>query len=135
MKELLINEIQMQMSDALSEWQMNRLCDVLQSSFNGIRVEDTRTLPKQEDYVDYLRKYLGAKRLEGCSEKTLAYYEMTIHKMLLSLDKNIREISTDDLRCYLSKYHSENQTSMVTIDNIRRICPDFLLGLKMKTIS
>lgn len=130
MKELLINEIQMQMSDILSEWQMNRLCDVLQNCFDGIRMEDKCTSPKQESYIDYLRKYLGAKRLEGCSEKTLAYYETTIHKMLLSMDKNIREISTDDLRGYLSTYHSENQTSMVTVDNIRRILSGFFAWLE-----
>ena len=130
MKELLINEIRTQMSDVLSEWQMNKLHEVLLTCFNGITVENTNNHVPQNESIDYLNKYLGAKKLEGCSAKTLFYYQSTIEKMLLTIDKNIREIATDDLRCYLSNYHSENQTSMVTIDNIRRILSGFFAWLE-----
>ena len=130
MKELLINEIRTQMSDVLSEWQMNKLHEVLLTCFNGITVENTSNHILQNESIDYLNKYLGAKKLEGCSAKTLFYYQSTIEKMLLTVDKNIREIATDDLRCYLSDYHSENQTSMVTIDNIRRILSGFFAWLE-----
>lgn len=130
MKELLINKIQMQMSDVLSEWQINKLHDVLLTCFDGIVIENDEKPSNQNENIDYLKKYLDAKKLEGCSEKTLSYYESTIERMLVFLKKNIREISTDDLRCYLSNYHSENKTSMVTIDNIRRILSGFFAWME-----
>ena len=135
MKELLINKIQMQMSDVLSEWQINKLHDVLLTCFDGIVIENDEKPSNQNENIDYLKKYLDAKKLEGCSEKTLSYYESAIERMLVFLKKNIREISTDDLRCYLSNYHSENKTSMVTIDNIRRILSGFFAWMEDENIE
>ena len=120
----------MQMSDVLSEWQINKLHDVLLTCFDGIVIENDEKPSNQNENIDYLKKYLDAKKLEGCSEKTLSYYESTIERMLVFLKKNIREISTDDLRCYLSNYHSEHKTSMVTIDNIRRILSGFFAWME-----
>lgn len=130
MKELLINEIRTQMSDVLSEWQMNKLHEVLLSCFNGIHVENEDAHKNTTKSINYLEKYLAAKKLEGCSEKTHLYYKSTIEKMLLSVNKNIREISTEDLRSYLSNYQYEHNTSMVTIDNIRRIISGFFSWLE-----
>ena len=73
MKELLINEIRTQMSDCLSEWQMNKLHEVLLTCLNGIVVDNANRFSNQNESIDYLKKYLGAKKLEGCSEKTLQF--------------------------------------------------------------
>jgi site-specific recombinase XerD len=69
--------------------------------------------------------FISAKRIEGCSEKSLKYYNATIRHMFILIDKPIREINTDDLRCYLANYQKERNSSKVTIDNMRRIFSSF----------
>lgn len=109
---------------------MNKLHEVLLSCLNGVRVEQEDVHKDTRESINYLEKYLAAKKLEGCSEKTLLYYKSTIEKMLLFVNKNIHEIATEDLRCYLSDYQYKHKTSMVTVDNIRRIISGFFAWLE-----
>lgn len=74
--------------------------------------------------------FFSAKRVEGCSEKSLKYYKATIETMLEIVDKNVQEIETDDLRMYLTNYQRAKQSSRVTIDNIRRILSSFFSWLE-----
>ncbi|MBQ8708474.1 MAG: tyrosine-type recombinase/integrase [Succinivibrionaceae bacterium] len=75
-------------------------------------------------------KFVTAKRIEGCSEKTLKYYQTTIETLLSAIGKTAIEISTEDLRTYLTEYQQRNQSSRVTIDNIRRILSSFFSWLE-----
>lgn len=79
---------------------------------------------------DYVELFLTAKRIEGCSEKLLKYYEKTICAMLDKLDKDANHITTDDIRSYLTVYQEERGSSKVTIDNIRRILSSFFTWLE-----
>ena len=74
--------------------------------------------------------FIAAKRIEGCSEKTLKYYQTTIDAMVVALGKNVRHILTEDLRTYLTDYQNINLSSRVTIDNIRRILSSFFSWLE-----
>ena len=85
---------------------------------------DTDNNPKLID------AFVAAKRIEGCSEKTLKYYRTTIETMVASINKGIRHIQTEDLRSYLTDYQGKNQSSRVTIDNIRRILSSFFSWLE-----
>ena len=80
---------------------------------------------QEQQEIDYISLFVSAKRIEGRSEKTLTYYKNTIDKMLESIDKKVSQITTDDLREYLSKYQEEHSSGKVTIDNIRRILSSF----------
>ena len=71
-----------------------------------------------------------AKRIEGCSEKTLKYYRTTIEAMTEAIDKGVRHMQTDDLRTYLTEYQEKHGSSRVTIDNIRRILSSFFSWLE-----
>lgn len=77
-----------------------------------------------------LQAFLSSKRLEGCSEKTLSYYQSTIGMMISDLRISITEITTDDIRNYLSDYQARRGSSKVTIDNIRRIFSSFFSWLE-----
>lgn len=79
---------------------------------------------------NYLSMFLNAKKIEGCSERTLAYYETTIEKMLTSLTEPIRKITTNEIRGYLASYQELNSCSKVTIDNIRRNISSFFTWLE-----
>lgn len=74
--------------------------------------------------------FLSAKRIEGCSEKSLKYYQTTIEAMLFQLQKDVKQIVTDDIRTYLTEYQNRKHSSRVTIDNIRRILSSFFSWLE-----
>jgi site-specific recombinase XerD len=80
--------------------------------------------------VDFLEVFIAAKRVEGCSAKSLRYYESTIRNMIAAVDKPAKHITTDDLRQYLDKYQQTGGASKVTIDNIRRILSSFFSWLE-----
>lgn len=78
----------------------------------------------------YLTMFLSAKKIEGCSTRTLEYYKVTVEKMLKKVNEPIRKITTDDIRGYLSDYQGINNCSKTTIDNIRRNISSFFTWLE-----
>jgi len=127
MKDKLITAIQTNMAHLLSNAQLEKLRQVLTNSLHDVEITE-RKPPKEhqsEDNNDLLKIFIAAKRIEGCSEKSLKYYDTTIRAMFNSTNKPIREISTDDLRQYLADYQKERNSSKVTIDNMRRIFSSF----------
>lgn len=79
---------------------------------------------------DYVLKYLSAKQIEGCSQRTISYYQTTLEKMLTIIQEPIRNITTEIVRDYLKEYQSINDCSKVTIDNVRRILSSFFSWLE-----
>lgn len=119
--ETVINTVLAEMQAILKPQQLKHLADTLR-----------RTLgPKQPELSqDLLALFLTAKEVEGCSPKTIAYYEATLRHMNQSLAKPYTQVESDDLRRYLNAYEVERGSSKVTIDNIRRIMSSFFSWLE-----
>ncbi len=130
MKEELMTEVIQQMLPYLDNAQLKQLKNVMKHTLFHYEITGANVKQEWDDSKDLIAKFILAKRIEGCSEKTLKYYQTTIDAMLLSLDKSVRHILTEDLRNYLSEYQSKNQSSKVTIDNIRRILSSFFSWLE-----
>lgn len=129
MKQNLIIDIVQAMLPFLNNAQTERLQEVLQHTlfdYEVTKIENEKEISEQ----NLVESFLSAKRIEGCSEKTLKYYDSTIQAMLNSIGKGIKYIVTDDIRCYLTEYQTENKSSKVTIDNIRRILSSFFSWLE-----
>jgi site-specific recombinase XerD len=120
MKDKLIAEIQASMARILSTSQMDELSQVLMHKMRNVQILEQMPSNSQ-DNGELLEIFIAAKRIEGCSEKSLDYYSATVNMMFTKICKPLREISTDDLRVYLAEYQKERNSSKVTIDNIRRI--------------
>ena len=114
-----------EMSEYLSIEQMKKLQEVMLDAFSG-KIEKRKQISNQE----YLRMFLAAKTIEGCSNRTIQYYRVTIEKMLTVMNQPIRKISTDDMRSYLSQYQEWNGCSKVTVDNVRRNISSFFSWLE-----
>lgn len=131
MKEKLIADIEQGMIRFLDNSQMVELHKVIAHSLNGFIVsESSEPQGKQDENLDFVTTFLAAKRIEGCSEKTLIYYQNTINAALSVVGKSIKHITTDDLRVYLTNYQTTKKSSKVTIDNIRRILSSFFAWLE-----
>ena len=129
MKQQIINDITQRMLSYLDNVQLQKLREALEHSFYNFEIS-----AKEEEIEDDSQKlidsFLYAKRIEGCSEKTLKYYRTTIEAMTESIDKGVRHMQTDDLRAYLTEYQKKHGSSRVTIDNIRRILSSFFSWLE-----
>lgn len=128
MKQQIIIDVMQQMLPHLDNAQMQKLQKVLEYTLHGCEI--TVLEENDNDNSQLVESFVSAKRIEGCSEKTLKYYRTTIETMLISVDKSIRYIQTEDLRSYLINYQNEKQSSRVTIDNIRRILSSFFSWLE-----
>ena len=124
MKEHLIQEVQRQMLPYLNNAQLKQLKAVLEKALTGVTVHRDKAADVSES-VDTVSLFITAKRIEGCSEKTLNYYRQTIFAMLSGIGKLAQEITTEDLRRYLTDYQTQRKSSKVTIDNIRRILSSY----------
>lgn len=133
MKNQLIAEITRQMIPFLDNAQMEQLQDVLQHCMWNVQIidkPDSLIFQEKESNLDLLNMFISAKRVEGCSEKTLRYYETSIKRLFSAVDCHVTHMQTDDLRNYLSDYQQESQCSKSNIDNIRRIMSSFFTWLE-----
>lgn len=129
MKKVVINEIMQGMVKHLDNSQMKMLYKVLEKSLMGYEISENKQCVDNEN-IDYIELFVSAKRIEGCSEKTLHYYSQTINSVIEYIGKEIPHITTEDLRLYMTNYQDNRKSSKVTIDNIRRILSSFFAWLE-----
>ena len=84
----------------------------------------------QQSNDELLKLFLSAKQVEGCSERSLKYYRTTLSKMIVKIDKSVRQVETNDIRAYISDYENESNAGKVTLDNIRRNISSFFAWLE-----
>lgn len=129
MKQRIMKEIVQQMLPHLDNAQLQKLQEVLEHSLYNCEISGKVT-EAEDDSQKLIDSFVYAKRIEGCSEKTLKYYRTTIEAMTEAIDKGVRHMQTDDLRTYLTEYQEKHGSSRVTIDNIRRILSSFFSWLE-----
>ena len=125
MTRQIIEKIEQKMSAHLNDEQK----EILHNTLVQCMVEESAAAC-ENDTQNYLKVFLAAKRVEGCSEKTIRYYDSTIRNVLTAIGKEVKNVTTDDLRVYLDEYQKRSDASKVTIDNIRRILSSFFAWLE-----
>lgn len=133
MKNEIISEITRKMLPYLDNAQMERLQDVLVHCLWSVQIqpnEENSEPQPTETNEDLLNMFISAKRVEGCSNKTLRYYETSLLRLFKEIDTHVTHIRTDDLRNYLSDYQEKTDCSKSNIDNIRRIMSSFFTWLE-----
>ena len=124
MEEKLV-KILNEMAEFLNISQIKKLQEVL------LRNLTEQVVPNVEiSNSEYLKLFLEAKKIEGCSERTLTYYKVTIEHLLKHIETPIRKITTEEMRTYLVKYQKINNCSKVTVDNVRRNISSFFSWLE-----
>lgn len=124
MKEMVF-EILNDMAEVLTVAQLKRLQEVLLQRFS-----EQESQPEPASNEQYLEMFLDAKKVEGLSDRTIAYYRSSVIHMLHTLNTPIRRITTDQLRTYLADYQQINNCGKSTVDNIRRNISSFFTWLE-----
>lgn len=124
MEEKLV-KILNEMTEYLNISQMRKLQEVLLKN-----LKEQEECNSETTNYDYLEMFIAAKKIEGCSDRTIIYYKSTVEHFLKDIDTPIRKITTDEIRCYLAKYQEEGGCSKTTVDNIRRNISSFFSWLE-----
>ena len=95
----IINE----MAEYLNVAQMKKLQEVLLQTFS-----ESEAQKEQISNEEYLKLFLDAKKIEGCSERTIQYYRVTVERLLLTVDTPLRKMTTEEIRRYLVEYQKIN---------------------------
>lgn len=122
------------MMDKLNDIQLEQLGEVLDIVLYDYHIEekshDLAIVDTQRDIL--LRNFLGSKAIEGCSKATLKHYGETIKRMLDDVNKNVTEITTDDIRHHLALWKVNRGVSNTTLDNMRKAYSSFFKWLTME---
>lgn len=118
--ERIISEILDEMSELLSAEQQKKLQQILIS-----KLSDNKPKVAPATNGDYKKLFLDAKKIEGCSERTIIYYRTTLDRFFSTVSDPARRITTEQIRGYLADYQKINNCSNATIDNIRRNLSSF----------
>ena len=134
MKTDVISNITKDMEDSLTDYQLNKLKESLIINFEGVEfIVKTDELKHQEELDEnknMIDSFISSKQVEGCSERTIKYYKEIIEKFVNNFDKSIKQISTNEIRNYLSNYKDNSSCGATTIDNIRRVLSSFFSWLE-----
>lgn len=114
-----------EMTEYLNISQMKKLQEVLLENLS-----ENEAQKENISNAEYLTLFLDAKKIEGCSARTIQYYQVTVERLLSCIETPIRKITTDEIRKYLVEYQKINNCGKVTIDNIRRNISSFFSWLE-----
>ena len=114
-----------EMSAYLSIAQMKKLQEVIVKTFS-----ENEICRQNISNEEFWEMFLTAKKIEGCSERTIKYYRMTTNHLLGYLKEPIRKVTTETMRQYLVDYQKINNCGKTTVDNIRRNISSFFSWLE-----
>ena len=120
------------MKDVLTASQLEQLERIVGKTLEKFEVTPMETDVEQRKRAntELLEAFISAKKIEGCSDKTIHYYKTTIEKLITASNKMVQDVSTNDIRCYLAEQQEKRKLSKVTIDNMRRIYSSFFSWLE-----
>lgn len=132
-KQFIIKEIERLMAPELCAEQLSKLHSVLSHC-----LLDSADFPLRNAKFDtneqVLDAFLSAKSVEGCSARTIGYYSVTLGNFAAALSKPFIEVTTDDVREYLTECQRGGRVSNITVDNIRRIISSLFSWLETEDI-
>lgn len=127
--DLIVNDVVAELSDSPTR---DDVKNVLHLILNKYDIHEKRTelaVVNQSEEVKAINMFFVTKKIEGLSEKTLEYYEGRIKAFLRFVNKNLCDITSDDIKCYLAYRGYKNNVSKCTLDNELRVLKSFFAWL------
>lgn len=134
MKTEVISNITKDMEDILTDYQLNKLKESLIINFENvefiIKTDELKHFEELDENKRMIDSFISSKQVEGCSDRTIKYYREIIERFIDNFEKSIKQISTNEIRTYLSNYKDNSSCGSTTIDNIRRVLSSFFSWLE-----
>lgn len=133
LREQIIQKIMQALDGRTDAGTADIVQDILLIELNNYEIQERCTdVVLADDSADrMLKKFLATKRIEGIAESTLLRYAEENKKLIRFLGKPLYEVSTYDIRFYLS-YRRENSGKKLgnrTLDGMRRCYSSFFSWL------
>ena len=129
-EEEFINNVMVGLQDYVEQDNLQKVKNVISTESHkydfNIKEHSIIVYDNYNEYV--LKTFLAAKRVEGRRESTIIRYKYMINCFFEFMhNKPIKEITTNDIRFFLSEYQGipGKKNSNTTIDGMRRILSSF----------
>lgn len=133
LREQIIQKIMQALDGRTDAGTADIVQDILIIELNNYEIQERCTdVALADDSADrMLKKFLATKRIEGIAESTLVRYAEENKKLIRFLAKPLYEVSTYDIRFYLSyrRENSEKKLGNRTLDGMRRCYSSFFSWL------
>jgi site-specific recombinase XerD len=126
MRKELIDKIMMYlMGIGINDSSISQELMIILSNYE-ITARETAITVRHEDKNNYfLQKFMIAKTVKGCTDRTLQYYRTTIVSVLSKIGKPADEITSDDIRLYLAVRQKRDNVTKTTVKNEYRCLSSF----------
>ena len=133
-KELIDRILQALISIDCFRPEVEQELEIILSDYEiGKRKTEVSVVREDENQM-MVRKFITAKIVKGLSERTLKYYKETIEEFLRRVQKNISEITADDIRLFLAIRRKKDGVSDITAGNELRNLRAFFNWLYMEEL-
>ena len=126
-KEKLINDIAMKM--ALNDQDTNKLKNMLYMelyNYSVIPIKNTEVAVTDESISEEIyRMYFVAKRVQGCTNRTIEYYANVLKQFFTKIQKPVTQVTTNDIRYFLAIKKERDGNGDTNVDNYRRVLNSF----------
>lgn len=136
-KNDLINKIVISMWDEIGEQAAKRLQAALYVNLSGYdvrKISTELTVYDEKNAADYLKKFLIAKKIKGCTDRTLHFYGTSLKKIFETISKSPMDIQADDIRVYIANRQIKGNVSLTTINNEIRNLSSFYEWMQKEEI-
>ena len=135
LRQEIVNSVIISLKD-IDRKTADQLKDVLYIILNKYEVQERCTDLTTTDTTseDYLKAFIVSKRIEGMSDLTLARYYDENLKLLQTIGKPLKELTTNDLRYYLALKRNRDHNSNITLEGIRHCWSSFFGWLSKEEI-
>ena len=137
MLEKIIINICDQMSEILTQKQVQELKNVLYMNFHNKKVveETTSIIPTEQDPdMIKIKMFVASKKVSGCAESSLKKYVYDIMKFKDAINKPFDEIVAMDVRWYLAMCQEIKKNKLTTIEGIRSSLYTFYSFLELEDL-
>lgn len=122
----IINKILGQATIEVPELDQAALRNILILALADYSIEPMETaLALQDNMREHIALYLASKQLDGLSPATLKNYKVTLTDFASTVRKNVKDITTMDIRAYLATIMRDRQVSAASADSYRSVIKSF----------
>ena len=98
--------------------------DVVMKDYTITR-KTTDLILYEEGVPKLVKEFVGSKAVEGKSKGTLQNYTFTLSNFFRRVNKDVTEITANDIRVYFHQYQQERNVSWDTIETMRHVLNSF----------
>ncbi len=130
-RETIVKNILITLKDSVTDDILELVKNTLIIQLEKYEVQErtTEIVTTDTSAEGMLRKYIATKRIEGKAESTIRRYYYENIKLINYFGKKVNEISTYDIRLYLSLQKHNKNLSNRTLDGMRRCYSSFFVWL------